>query len=301
MRQTDYIIDAAQQYALDAAIELGQPLLLTGEPGTGKTMMAYWAVEYLNKKFNNSFHPELLRFNTKTTSRASDLFYTYDALSHFQVANLKRNEEVATEGFINFEPFGKAIAFSNPKPELGKRFGLDLPETAKNSVVLIDEIDKAPRDFTNDLLDEVENYRFKIKELSDVQYEKEKDAKVVVIMTSNSEKNLPDAFLRRCAFYHIEFPKAEQLRKIVELHLGNEITNETKEGYDKLISFFEKARDKAVRKKPATAELIGWMKLLSMDGFLTETNDAKRKEMLQRNLAFLVKTKDDLEAIKQLI
>ncbi|MEM9920404.1 MAG: MoxR family ATPase [Bacteroidota bacterium] len=299
-KKSRYIVAPGQQYALDAAVELGQPLLLTGEPGTGKTMMASWAVDYLSEKFPNSFHPHLLRFNTKTTSKASDLFYTYDALSHFQAANLRGDHSTKTEDFISLEAFGQAIALSDPKAEFGERFGMDLPEKSLDSVVLIDEVDKAPRDFTNDLLDEIENYRFRIKELQGATYTKKEDVKVVVIMTSNSEKNLPDAFLRRCAFYHIEFPKGDQLRRIIEIHLG-EITKETKTAYDFLIDFFEKARNKAVRKKPATAELIAWLKLLEMEGFHHEQDQGKRKHMLERNLSFLVKTKDDLEAIKTLI
>ena len=122
----------------------------------------------------------------------------------------------------------------------------------------------------------------------------------MIILTSNSEKNLPDAFLRRCAFFHIEFPKGQLLRDIVELHLGK-ITPETKAGYDQLLAFFEKVREKSVRKAPATAELIAWLRLLGAKGYLSSGDDARRRELLEYNLSFLVKTKDDLEAVRELL
>jgi len=158
-----YIVSPAQQYALEAAIDMNHPLLLTGEPGTGKTEMANWAVAYLNDK-EGGYHPNVQVFNTKTTSKASDLFYTYDALSHFQAANLRGEQAVPPERFITLNAFGKAIAYSDPgRSEFADKFGLILPEKPQHTVVLIDEVDKAPRDFTNDLLDEIVNYRFSIR------------------------------------------------------------------------------------------------------------------------------------------
>ena len=214
-----YIASPAQQYAHEAALEMNQPLLVTGEPGTGKTEMAEWAQDYLNQKTGNAYWPEVLRFNTKTISKASDLFYTYDALSHFQAANMRGERAVPVEQFITLNAFGKAVAYSNPAPtELAEKFGLAMPQSPMNSVVLIDEVYKAPRDFTNDLLDEILNYRFAIRELPGFEAQKAPAGNIVVILTSNSEKNLPDAFLRRCAFFHIEFPKGQLLRDIVELH-----------------------------------------------------------------------------------
>ncbi len=296
-----YIASEAQQYALEAAIAMKQPLLLTGEPGTGKTEMAEWALQHLREKHPGTYFPKVLRFNTKTVSKASDLFYTYDALSHFQAANLRGERAVPTENFITLNAFGKAIAYSNPnRLDFKEKFGLEMQPTPLNSVVLIDEVDKAPRDFTNDLLDEILNYRFAIRELPDFQAEKAGDTNVVVILTSNSEKNLPDAFLRRCAFFHIEFPKGQQLRNIVELHLG-ETPPEAEASYDLLLDFFEKARQKSVRKAPATAELITWLRILEMKGFHTEKDPGRRRELLERNLSFLVKTKHDLDAVKKLL
>ncbi|MBL7797069.1 MAG: AAA family ATPase [Saprospiraceae bacterium] len=296
-----YIASPAQQYALEAALEMNQPLLITGEPGTGKTEMADWALDYLNKKTGNAYWPEVLRFNTKTISKATDLFYTYDALSHFQAANLRGGQTASVEQFIALNAFGKAVAYSDPaRTEFAEKFKLALPPKPMNSVVLIDEVDKAPRDFTNDLLDEILNYRFAIREIPDFMAQKAPDSRIVVILTSNSEKNLPDAFLRRCAFFHIEFPKGKLLRDIVELHLGA-ITPETKQGYDRLLAFFERAREKSVRKAPATAELVAWLRILGLKGYLTNTNTDERRRLLEQNLMFLVKTRDDLEAVSELL
>ncbi len=295
----NYIPAPGQEHALNAAIQLRQPLLLTGEPGTGKTEMARWALEYLGAKNEGAYWPQVLKFNTKTTSKATDLFYIYDALSHFQAANLRGERAARTEEFIELQPFGKAIAFSDPRPEFTEKFRLQLSDKPLSTVVLIDEVDKAPRDFTNDLLDEMENFRFAIKELPGFQAQKGDQANIVVILTSNSEKNLPDAFLRRCAFFHLEFPKGERLRQIVETHLGA-ISADRQTRYDELIAFFEDARAKSVRKKPATAELIAWLNILGLGGYWQENDEARRREMLRDNLPFLVKTKDDLEAVRSL-
>lgn len=293
----DYVLPPGLQYALEGAMALNQPLLLTGEPGTGKTTLAEWAVWHLNQRNGGDFHPVPLRFDTKTTSTARDLFYTYDALAHFQAANLQGKGQT-TKDFVELQALGKAIAFSDPRPEFGEWFNTELPEKPKSTVVLIDEVDKAPRDFTNDILDEIENRRFFLREQNE-WLEQGKEADIVVIMTSNSEKNLPDPFLRRCAFFHIEFPKEERLRAIVERHLG-EITPETKQTYDELFAFFDRLRDNAVRKKPATAELIGWLRLLNMHGYF-DKKPAEQKEMLLHNLSFLVKTQEDRAAALKLL
>ncbi len=301
MANIPYILSPGQEHALRAAVRLNQPLLLTGEPGTGKTMMAQWALEYLNREHGNTFYPEVLRFMTKTTSKATDLLYSYDALSHFQAANIKGDTQVDTARFISLQALGKAIAISKPQPAYQKLFQWDMPAKPMNSVVLIDEVDKAPRDFTNDLLDELVNYRFSIKEQEGAEITKDPAAKIVLILTSNSEKNLPDAFLRRCAFFHINFPKTEQLRQIVEANLGMKITSETEAAYQRLFDFFQAVREKSVRKKPATAELIAWLRLLGEDGYLQEKNIDTRRNMILQNLSFLVKTREDLEAVNALI
>lgn len=294
-----YIMPPGLQYAVEGAYDLEQPLLLTGEPGTGKTTLGDWATWHLGAG-KSDFHPLPLLFHTKTTSRASDLFYTYDALSHFQAANLRDGRTANPADYITLQALGLAIAMSKGRPEPAPPFLTELPEAPRQSVVLVDEVDKAPRDFTNDILDEIEKYRFRIRELTENNaFEKAGGAKILVILTSNSEKNLPEPFLRRCAFFHIEFPNADDLRKIVQKRLGV-ITPATENAYGQLIRFFLDARDKSVRKKPATAELIAWLRLLGLKNYF-EQNDTRQRELLQHNLSFLVKTQEDLEAVKKLI
>lgn len=291
----DYIMHDALESAVEVALALGQPLLLTGEPGTGKTRLAYKVAADLASE---GFLPEPLKFNTKTTSVARDLFYTYDAVAHFQAANIKQSGEQhpSTAEFIELQALGKAIAYSNPTAVDTSKVKTELPDTPKNSVVLVDEIDKAPRDFTNDILNEIENYQFNIKELSNYSLKKNKDKQVLIIMTSNSEKNLPDAFLRRCVFYHIPFPNDKLLLKIAQKQLGTS-NSFTEQALKDLIAAFEKIRDASVRKPPATAELIGWLRILELKDFVSK-NEAEQRQLILNNLSVLVKTKEDLKAIK---
>ena len=170
-----------------------------------------------------------------------------------------------------------------------------------SSVVLIDEIDKAPRDFPNDILNEIENYHFRVKELDNFPVERGGEQRIVVIMTSNSEKNLPDAFLRRCIFYHIPFPEKEDLLRIAHTQLGLDETDNT-ESLDKLLDllldYFYKVRELAPRKRPATAELIAWLRMLGVGPEATLEDLKKNRRRLRDNLAILVKTREDLEAVQ---
>ena len=157
----------------------------------------------LHAQTKGEFAAEPLRFNTKTTSQARDLFYFYDAIGHFQQANLKENTEPKpTRDYIELQALGKAIAHANPQVEYAQKCRYTPPKDgAHSSVVLVDEVDKAPRDFSNDILNEVENREFFIKEQDNyrIALGNGNTRRILLIMTSNSEKNLPEAFLRRCA------------------------------------------------------------------------------------------------------
>ncbi|MEO0732013.1 MAG: AAA family ATPase [Bacteroidota bacterium] len=300
----DYVLPAGLQEALDGAIHLNRPLLLTGEPGTGKTSLADWAAGHLHDRYAGAdfaFSDTPLKFSTKTTSQARDLFYAYDALSHFQAANLRGTTEGAVfKDYLELQALGRAIAYSNPTAELATLVNDELPKRPTGHVVLIDEVDKAPRDFTNDVLDEIDKLYFRLREQGNYQVERGAGVPIVIIMTSNSEKNLPDAFLRRCAFFHIEFPQSgdPKLRLIVENHLGAAAgAKEVSRG--ELIDFFYQARDAAPRKKPATAELLGWLELLELADYHAQ-DQAEQERLLATNLGFLVKTQEDLAAVRNL-
>ncbi|MEL7220954.1 MAG: AAA family ATPase, partial [Bacteroidota bacterium] len=145
---SQYIMSDALRTAVEVAIALEQPLLLTGEPGTGKTRLAYKvAADLAGQQSDFNFSDQPLIFNTKTTSTARDLFYTYDALAHFQSANLEKSKDISTADFIELQALGKAIAMTNPTGLDRNRFATQLGDQAQSNVVLIDEIDKAPRDF----------------------------------------------------------------------------------------------------------------------------------------------------------
>jgi MoxR-like ATPase len=294
----DYIMHEALKNAVEIAIALGQPLLLTGEPGTGKTKLAYKIAHDLAALPDANFENKPLIFNTKTTSSARDLFYTYDALSHFQAANVKKDDgstAARTADFIELQALGKAIAMTNPKVVDASK----LPVKPVSSVVLIDEIDKAPRDFTNDILHEIEEYNFSIKEQDNYGIKSDEGQQIVVIMTSNSEKNLPDAFLRRCIFYHIPFPSDEILLEIVQSQLGSS-TKYTEAALTLLINKFNEVRKGAVRKPPATAEFISWLRILELQNYL-EKEGSEQRDLMLKNLSILVKTKVDLDAVKGIL
>ncbi|NRB50506.1 MAG: MoxR family ATPase [Saprospiraceae bacterium] len=296
-----YIIHEALQNAYEVAVELGQPLLLTGEPGTGKTLLAAKVAYELSQREGSTFYPEVLEFNTKTSSTARDLFYTYDAISHFQTANIRRqsNEDApATADFIELQALGKAIAFSNPKERDQPFFSTPLPKKPQSSVVLIDEIDKAPRDFTNDILMEIDKFSFAIKEQNNHRIDMDTNQQIAVIMTSNSEKNLPDAFLRRCVFYHIPFPSDDILLKIVKSQLG-EGTKYTDQTLEAIIAQFNEVRENSVRKKPATAELLAWVRILELRDYL-EANETEQKKIMKQNLSVLVKTQEDWKVVHRM-
>lgn len=339
----NYVIDdKGLAKAVNMAIWLQKPLLVTGAPGTGKTQLAFKVAHELGKMSPGDlngfaeFSGTPFIFNTKTTSNATDLFYTYDAIGHFQKKHI--DQEVNTginqaHPFIQLNALGKAILQTYGIQKILKDTGLkelnliknfsSLNEQPKSSVVLIDEIDKAPRDFPNDLLNEIEHYEFMITEINNLHVRRaasengEPMARIVVIMTSNFEKNLPDAFLRRCLFYHIPSPTDDALYKIVCARMqpyleivykdeGNAIVEKKfrnlQDKVAKVISEFQQYKEKMMEKPPSNSELLEWIKVLEIEGFFSEDVDFKKlssnqKTILQYTLPIIAKSKDDKEKI----
>lgn len=286
--------------AVNVALMLQKPLLLTGLPGTGKTELAY----HLARRFDWG---DVEFFATRTDSTAADLLYRYDSLAHFHKVNIDRgqgcNELTAAEierDYIHYVALGEAIQ---------KSAGCKGP--AKRTVVLIDEIDKAPRDLPNDILSIIERMEFEVPELKSASsdksiYLKKGDPKLkpVVILTSNSEKSLPDAFLRRCVFFHIEMPDEAQLTQILlgKQSLGG-LGEEEAKGY---IALFNALKSLIRGKQPATHELILWVWWMRQHGFTiaaVRRFDAKadRAETLLSGISILAKEAGDWKKVTEAV
>lgn len=284
----DYLAGPELSDAVNVALTLGQPLLVTGEPGTGKTQLAGSIAYELGL-------PPPLLFHTKTTSTAKELFYQYDSLRHFHDAQF-RKDELSIENYISYEALGLAILLSL-SPEEANPF---LPERLRDkgplrSVVLVDEIDKAPRDLPNDILNEVEQLSFIVKETGRV-FRAQPELRPILILSSNSEKNLPDAFLRRCVFYHIAFPEQARLKEIVQRRLR--LTPAfTPDMLDHALEHFLEVRELSLKKRPATAELLSWIRVL--DKLQIDVNDLRpgQAEAIALTYAILAKSKEDKQLI----
>jgi len=281
-----YIPETGLCDAVKVALTLGQPLLVTGEPGTGKTQLAYSIAHEFQL-------PQPIVFHTKTSSNAQDLFYHYDVLKRFNDANISRiNNPI--EDYITLSTLGIAILLTNQSTELHQKLLPDpyKPYSNTRSVVLIDEIDKAPRDFPNDILNEVEKLEFSIPEISRT-FNAQNHITPILILTSNSEKYLPDAFLRRCVFYHIPFPDEAQLKDIVELRFNQSPIEPSfsKEFVRAAIQHFLAIRKIPLKKKPATAEFLAWLTILkALQIDITPPN-----MMIKKSYGVLAKNVDDLK------
>ena len=228
-----YVSTDELSMAVDAAIKLERPLLVKGEPGTGKTLLAEEIAKTLGLR--------LIQWHIKSTTKAINGLYEYDAVSRL------RDSQLGDERVADIRNYIK-------KGKLWEAF-----ESDERVVLLIDEIDKADIEFPNDLLQELDRMEFFVYELSETIVAK---CRPIVVITSNNEKELPDAFLRRCFFHYIRFPDRATMREILEVHfpgIKNELVKESLE------IFFDVRKAPGIKKKPSTSELIDWLKLLMAD------------------------------------
>jgi MoxR-like ATPase len=229
----EYIATPELQMAVNAAITLQKPLLLKGEPGTGKTMLA--------EQIATSLGTELIQWHIKSTTKAHQGLYEYDAVSRLRDSQLGNEKVHDIKNYIM-------------KGKLWEAFDADKPV-----VLLIDEVDKADIEFPNDLLLELDKMEFYCYETQERIVAKHRP---IILITSNNEKELPDAFLRRCFFHYIDFPSKETMEQIVDVHYPNIQADLVKEALE---VFFDVRRVPGLKKKPSTSELIDWLKLLMAD------------------------------------
>jgi len=265
-----YIASRELQLAVNAAITLGKPLLIKGEPGTGKTMLA--------EELAKSLDANLIQWHIKSTTKAQQGLYEYDAVSRL------RDSQLGDEKVHNI---GNYII----KGKLWQAF-----DAEKRTILLIDEIDKADIEFPNDLLLELDKMEFFVYETQQLIKAKQRP---IVIITSNNEKELPDAFLRRCFFHYIQFPDAQEMRQIVDVHfpdIKKILLNQA------LQSFFDLRDVPGLRKKPSTSELLDWLKLLVAEDIPAEVLQNKDgKQSIPPLYGALLKNEQDIHLFEKLV
>ena len=263
----NYISTNDLTVAVNASIALEKPLLVKGEPGTGKTELA--------RQIASSLKLEINEWSIKSTTKAQQGLYEYDAVSRLRDSQL--GEEI------------KDISKYIKKGKIWESF-----ETAKKSVLLIDEIDKADIEFPNDLLQELDKMEFYIYETGEVV---KANHRPIIIITSNNEKELPEAFLRRCFFHYIQFPEIDTLRKIVEVHFPD-IKKSLLE--TALKKFFQIREVPGLKKKPSTSEALDWIKLLLVEDLDSKDLKSHGKNILPKLHGALLKNEQDIQLFEQL-
>ena len=258
----EYVANEQLMASVNIAIALKKPLLVKGEPGTGKTMLAEAVAKALGKR--------LIIWNIKSTTKAQEGLYVYDTIQRLYDGQFG---EEGVDDIARYIKLGK----------LGEAFASD-----EQVVLLIDEIDKADLEFPNDLLWELDQMEFYINETKETVKAKHRP---IVIITSNAEKELPDAFLRRCIFHYIDFPDTQQMEEIVRVHFPNVEENLLKQAMD---VFYAIRGIRDIRKKPSTSELIDWVNALQLGGIPTD----KIKATLPC-IGVVVKKDEDLEVVRQ--
>lgn len=263
---SSYIVADELALAVNAAVTLEKPLLLKGEPGTGKTRLA--------EELATSLGVPLLRWQIKSTTRAQQGLYEYDAVSRLRDSQLGSDK---VHDIANYIKPGKLWqAFTAPE----------------RPVLLIDEIDKADIEFPNDLLHELDQMEFHVYETGEQVTAKHRP---IVVITSNNEKELPDAFLRRCFFHYINFPDAETLAQIVRVH-HPDIQRDLLQ--TALEVFFDVRKLPNLKKKPSTSELIDWLKLLLVEEI--GVRDLKESSGLMPMFGALLKNEQDVQLVEKL-
>ena len=258
-----YIASHELMSAVNVARALSKPLLIKGEPGTGKTMLA--------KAIAESLDMPLITWNIKSTTKAQDGLYMYDTIQRLY------DGQFGEEGVDDIKKYIKL-------GKLGEAFSSDV-----QCVLLIDEIDKADLEFPNDLLWELDQMEFYIHETKETIRAKQRP---VVIITSNAEKELPDAFLRRCVFHYIAFPDRELMDEIVRTHFDKVDEHILSEAMD---VFYQIRDEKSIKKKPSTSELIDWVNALQLGGISAD----KIKAALPF-IGTVIKKDEDLETVSHM-
>jgi MoxR-like ATPase len=264
----DYVATDDLMVAVNAAITLERPLLVKGEPGTGKTELARQVAQGLDLP--------IIEWNVKSTTKAQQGLYEYDAVSRLRDSQLGDEKVHDVANYIKRGKLWEAFTAS------------------EKTVLLIDEIDKADIEFPNDLLQELDRMEFHVYETGETV---KAEIRPIVIITSNNEKELPDAFLRRCFFHYISFPDEQTMRKIIDVHhpgIKSSLVSEA------LSQFFEIRETRGLKKKPSTSEVLDWLKLLLADDL--DAGDLKRdgKNALPKLHGALLKNEQDVHMFERL-